>query len=59
MSPLSPTLSLILARQHVSDLLRSADRERPAASARDKSLQPVGPAYRLRDGSWLFSRRDS
>ena len=56
---MSPTLSLILAHQRVADLLRSAERERPAANSRDQRLQPVGPAYRLRDGSWLFSRRDS
>jgi hypothetical protein len=59
MSALSPTLSLILARQHVADLLRSADRQRPVASTREESLQPVGPAYRLPSGSWLFSRRES
>jgi hypothetical protein len=57
MSPLSPTLSLVLAHQRVADLLRS--RERRAPSSRDEPLRPVGPAYRLPDGAWLFSRRDS
>jgi hypothetical protein len=59
MSPLSPTLSRALAQQRVADLLRSADRERRPASSRDEHLRPVGTAYRLPDGSWLFSRRDS
>jgi hypothetical protein len=56
---MSPTLNLIIAQQRVADLLRNADRERLAATSREEPLQPVGPAYRLRDGSWLFSRRDS
>jgi hypothetical protein len=59
MSPLSPTLSLALAQQGVADLLRNAARERRPASSRDEHLRPVGSAYRLPDGSWLFSRRDS
>jgi hypothetical protein len=55
----SPTLKLIFAQQRVAELLRSADRERLAAISQEKPLQPVGPAYRLGDGSWLLSRRDS
>jgi hypothetical protein len=56
---MNPALSMILARQRVADLLRSADRERHMANPEAQPLELVGPYYRLRDGSWLYHRHDS
>jgi hypothetical protein len=56
---MSGTLHMELARQRVADLMRSAQRERRGARPEDRRMKPVGPSYRLADGSWIYRRRDS
>jgi hypothetical protein len=56
---MSPALHMALARERVTDLIRTAESERRAAKLRAPAVEPVGPSYRLPDGSWIYPRRDS
>ncbi|HWX51663.1 MAG TPA: hypothetical protein VNY34_00130 [Solirubrobacteraceae bacterium] len=56
---MTPALHMALARQRVADLMRTGERERRAAKPQPPAVKPVGPSYRLRDGSWIYRRRDS
>ena len=59
--PAYPSLSMMLARQHVADLRRQADRTREPRRRRPlgEAARRHGHSSRLANGSWLYGRRDS
>jgi hypothetical protein len=56
---MSPALHMALARERVADLMRTAELERRAVKPQAQAVEPLGPSYRLPDGSWIYRRRDS
>jgi hypothetical protein len=65
---MNPTLSMMLARLRVSELLRDAERRRMAPRPRASRRQWArwagwagwaGRHYHLSDGSWIHGRHDS
>jgi hypothetical protein len=56
---MTSALHMVLARERVAELMRTAERERRAAKPQAPAVKPVGPSYRLPNGSWIYRRRDS
>jgi hypothetical protein len=56
---MNPTLRMILARERVADLIEIAQRGRPRVARRRRRPRGTAPFSRLRDGSWIYRRRDS
>jgi hypothetical protein len=59
---MNPTLSLLVARERVADMVREADRHRRLArpqQAVQGSARVVAGAHRLRGALWLHGRRES
>ena len=59
---MNPTLSMLVARERVADLLRHADQHRRVARPLHAvlgSARVVAGAHRLRGALWLHGRRES
>jgi len=59
---MNPTLSMLVARGRVADLLRQADQHRRIARPQHTaqgSARVVAGAHRLRGALWVHGRRES
>ena len=59
---MNPTLSLLVARERVADMVREADRHRRVARPHhglQGRARVVAGAHRLRGALWLHGRRES
>jgi hypothetical protein len=56
---MNATIRMILARERVAELLRSAERERNLGRSEEHRPKRVGSSYKLPNGSWIYRRRDS
>jgi hypothetical protein len=59
---MNPTLSMLVARERVADMVREADRQRRVARphhAVQGQARVVAGAHRLRGALWLHGRRES
>ena len=59
---MNPTLSMLVARERIADMVREADRHRRVARPLYTVQGParvVAGAHRLRGALWLHGRRES